>query len=132
MNKIVVVSRHAGAIDFVKKTMNYDGDVVFANHIDNEMISSLKSGDVVVGVFPMHIAAELNKNGVRTFSIVMNIPADMRGKELTADTMVRLGAKIEEVVVLTGDSLAAVRSGWDAIISDTGQPYAPLHPLLKA
>lgn len=90
--KVLVVSRHAGAIEWLRQK-GFTGEVV--THLTPEMV---QAGDTVIGVLPVHLVAELVKKGVKVFIIVMpQVPKEMRGQELTAEQMEQFGAKLLEV-----------------------------------
>ena len=130
--KTIIVTRHKGAVEWLRQAGHVpaEGEVKVLAHLDEDAINSLAEGDVVIGVMPFSLAARLNTKGVRTFTLALDIPAEMRGKELSAEDMDNLGAQVEEVVVLMGDSLNKTRERWGFVIMDSGQPWAPLHPLL--
>jgi CRISPR-associated protein Csx16 len=91
----LIVSRHPGAIEFVT-TCGYEGTVV--EHFNPEMV---EEGMVVIGVLPLHLAAEVLNRGGRFIQIIMpNVPAEMRGQELTPEEMLQYGATLMEVTNL--------------------------------
>ena len=91
MSKTLVVTRHAGAVEWLQNYGFADCEVV--NHFTPEMI---KAGDVVVGILPLNLVAEVNLKGGRFFALDLVVPAELRGIEMTAEMMTRLGAKIQE------------------------------------
>ena len=130
MTKTLIITRHQGAVEWIQAVMGIENAQV-VTHLDQETIDGLQKGDQVIGVLPVHLIAELNMKGVRTYALIMNVPPELRGKELTAQDMSKLGARVEEVLVMMGHDLEVARSGWEAILYDTGQPYLALHPLLE-
>lgn len=62
-------------------------------HFDVEMV---KAGDRVLGTLPINLVAEVNERGGSYFHLALALPADMRGKELSAEDMRSYGAKLEE------------------------------------
>lgn len=89
------VSRHHGAVDWASRHGFIVDEVV--SHMDTSII---KDGDVVIGNLPVHLAADVCSRGGFYFHLTLDVPPEMRGKELTADDMDNLGAKAEEYVVL--------------------------------
>jgi len=99
----VVVTRHKGAIDYIKETLKLkEEDVITIDHIDEQMILSMKPHKhVVVGVIPIHIVYILKKFGITT--IVLQLPKvskEMRGKELTPEQMREYGATLWQVLAI--------------------------------
>ena len=54
-----------------------------------------KEGDNVIGTLPINLVAEVNARGGHYFHLTLEIPADARGKELTANDMRQFGARLE-------------------------------------
>jgi len=92
MTEVIIVSRHQGAIEFVESS-GFSGEVV--EHFSIEMVTP---GMVVVGVLPIHLAAEVLNRGGRFYQIIMpSVPQEMRGQELTPEQMRQYGARLMEV-----------------------------------
>ena len=88
------VSRHAGAIEWIAgQSVRIDETVA---HLDLERV---RSGDTVVGTLPAHLAAEVCRRGARYLHLIIDMPAQARGRELDTEAMVRHGARLEEYVV---------------------------------
>lgn len=85
------ISRHQGAIDWAKQ----QGIAVdhWVTHLD---AGKIRSGDIVIGTLPVHLAAEICQKGARFFFLELNLLADQRGKELTADEMSQAGCSLAE------------------------------------
>ena len=88
------VSRHTGAIEWAA----HRGLVVDrqADHLD---VMDVKQGDVVIGSLPVNLAAEVCSRGGRYLHLSLELPVDLRGRELTVDDMYALGARLEEFQV---------------------------------
>lgn len=93
---IVVVTRHMGAVDWLIRHEIIPNDNSEVSVIDHATIEDV-AGQVVYGVLPLHLAAVAKE--VHSIDIP-NLPADKRGKELTADDMDTLGASIVSYKVL--------------------------------
>lgn len=87
------ISRHPGAQDWARQNGH---NTKMVTHFDPQ---SVQPGDTVLGTLPVHLAAEVCERGGRYFHLTLNIPAEMRGKELTADDMSQLGACLQEFEV---------------------------------
>jgi len=88
------ISRHPGACDWIAG-QGIRVDRMLA-HLDIDMI---QPGDVVVGTLPVSLAAQVCARGGRYLHLSLDLPAYMRGFELSADDMIRLGARLEEYQV---------------------------------
>lgn len=85
------VTRHAGAREWAAAS-GVEVDFVTA-HLD---IEGVGVGDIVIGTLPVHLAAEITRRGARYIYLSIDIPADRRGQELSAEEMKRYGARLEE------------------------------------
>ncbi len=56
----------------------------------------VQAGDTVLGTLPVNLIAEVCKRGGRYFHLTLELPAEARGKELTAEDMRHFGARLEE------------------------------------
>lgn len=86
-----LVSRHPGAEEFLRHTGQLFDRVV--PHLD---VALLKPGDTVIGTLPLHLAAAVCACGARFFHLALDVPAELRGKELDAQQLAACGARIEE------------------------------------
>ena len=85
------VSRHPGAIEWAtRQTLAVDE---FVHHLDPALV---RGGDTVMGSLPVNLAAAVCERGARYLHLSMELPPDLRGKELTADQLDQLGAKMCE------------------------------------
>ena len=87
----IFVTRHAGAREWASR-QGIQVDRV-ADHLEP---AELQPGDTVIGTLPVNLAAEVRARGARYLHLVLPLPTDCRGKELTAADMVRLGAHVRE------------------------------------
>lgn len=85
------ISRHAGAVAWAESQ---------GFHIDQQLahfdVKLVKAGDVILGTLPVNLIAEVNERGGRYFHLTLELPADLRGQELTPEVMQRYGARLEE------------------------------------
>lgn len=85
------ITRHLGALDWAKiNEVHFD---IHLSHLAD--LSGLNSGDVVIGILPMHMVAELNLMGIRYVHLSLNVPVYLRGQELTAFDLLQCNAKLE-------------------------------------
>jgi CRISPR-associated protein Csx16 len=85
------ISRHSGAAEWI------DGQGVHIDHrvahLDPERVLP---GDVVLGTLPVNLAARICARGARYLHLSLDLPAEWRGRELSAQDMQRFGAQLEE------------------------------------
>lgn len=89
------ISRHPGARDWATEE-GIDVDAVI-DHLDPSIIAP---GDILIGSLPVNLAAEVCARGGRYLNLSLDLPAALRGVELTAEQMRDCGARIEEYQVL--------------------------------
>ena len=94
--KILVVTRHTATCNWLKTQL--EGHALhFTAHFSHEMAEGF---EVVVGILPINLVADLNALGIRFFMVTMDVPAELRGKELTEEQMVECNVKLEQFSVL--------------------------------
>lgn len=88
------ITRHPGALDWAREE---------GVHVDQQLIhfdpAILEAGDVVIGSLPVNLAFDVCQRGGRYLHLALDLPADWRGKELSAKDMHRFGARLEEYCV---------------------------------
>lgn len=85
------VTRHPGAVEWVtRQGISIDRTMT---HLD---LSDVQPGDVVIGTLPVHLAAEVCARRARYLHLALELPAESRGLELTAEDMARFGARLVE------------------------------------
>lgn len=89
-----LISRHQGAVQWLDEK-GFD-DPVLITHASPEFLASLTESDFVFGTLPIHLACEVCGKGARFFNLVMDVPAEFRGQELTAEKMDEFGARLTE------------------------------------
>jgi len=89
--KTVVVTRHAGALEWLRKHHpEFEDCEVLAHARPEDLI-----GNRVVGVLPVHMASMC----AEYWHLEMTVPPDCRGKELTVEDMERFGCHITRYTV---------------------------------
>lgn len=87
------VTRHPGALDWA---LRQGIDAVRVAHLDRAAVAQ---GDVVMGTLPIHLACEVCTRGGRYLHLELDLPADARGRDLSADELTAFGARLTEFVV---------------------------------
>lgn len=91
---IFFVSRHAGAVEWARRRrLPVD---IWVAHLDPARVGA---GDTVIGSLPLHHAAMACRAGARLLHLTLDIPAEWRGLELSADELEAAGARVEEFFV---------------------------------
>ena len=86
----VFVSRHPGAREWAaRQRLVVDA---FVPHLDP---GSVSDGDTVIGILPVHIAAQVCDRGGQYLNLSLDLPETARGRELSADELESLGARLE-------------------------------------
>ena len=84
------VTRHPGAVEWAaRQGLHIDRHVA---HLDP---ASIAPGDSVIGILPVHLAAQLCARGARYLTLSLDLPAAARGRELSAEELDAYGARIE-------------------------------------
>ena len=84
------ISRHPGAVDWAE-SQGFHVDERLA-HFDATIVNE---GDRVIGTLPINLVAEVNARGGEYLHLTLELPPDMRGKELTAAAMQEYSARLE-------------------------------------
>lgn len=88
------ISRHPGAIEWARQRgLAVD---VWLPHLD---IARVRPGDTVAGTLPIQLAAQVCTLGAQYLHLSLDLPAGLRGRELTADELEQAGARLEPFVV---------------------------------
>jgi CRISPR-associated protein Csx16 len=88
------VTRHPGALEWAQE----EGVAVdrLVDHLDPDLI---QLGDTVIGTLPVNLAAQVCERGGRYLHLSLDLPAGLRGRELSAADMRACGARLEEYTV---------------------------------
>jgi CRISPR-associated protein Csx16 len=88
------VTRHPGAREWAA-TEGIKVDHVI-EHLD---IDRITAGDTVIGTLPINLAADLCRRCATYLHLSLSLPPELRGRELTAEQMRELGARVERFLV---------------------------------
>jgi len=87
------VTRHPGAVAWAQRRgLAVDRQLA---HLAPEQIAP---GDTVIGTLPVNLVARVCARGGRYLHLSIDLPAEARGRELTADELERYGARLEAYV----------------------------------
>ena len=100
------VSRHTGTREWAR-ARGFHVDY-WVEHLDT---ANVQSGDVVIGTLPLQLVAEVQEQGGRYLHLSIDFPAELRGRELSAEQMDHAGARLEEYRVLRFAPIDAVPRG---------------------
>lgn len=89
MQRHLVVTRHAGAADWVRALLGHTVQIV--SHLE---VDEIQPDTCYYGVFPLHLAAAICTAGAQCWAISVNMPPALRGQELSADQLNLLGAEL--------------------------------------
>jgi CRISPR-associated protein Csx16 len=88
---VYFVSRHPGAHDWAAAEGIAVDRVI--QHLDPALI---QPGDIIIGSLPVNLAAQVCASGARYLHLSLELPAELRGQELSATQMRECGACLEE------------------------------------
>ena len=85
------VTRHPGAIAWAREEgVEVDRQL---SHLDMDLI---QSGDTVIGSLPVNLAADVCEKNAHYLHLSLELPKELRGKELTSGQMRHCNARLEE------------------------------------
>jgi CRISPR-associated protein Csx16 len=96
------VSRHQGAKEWLER----QGWPV-ERQVSHLLPAEVSAGDQVYGTLPVHLAAELCARGARYYHLILDLPANARGRELTADELDQYDARLVRFQVVNCPGLPA-------------------------
>jgi CRISPR-associated protein Csx16 len=96
---IYFISRHPGARDWAAQEGIAVDQVI--DHLDPAII---QLGDTLIGTLPVNLAAAVCERGGRYLHLSLDLPAALRGRELSAEQMHEYGARIEEYRIQRADA----------------------------
>ena len=95
--RVFIVSRHPASVDWIKRQGYEQAEV-----IDHLKPGVLQQGDLVLGTLPLHIARDINEQGVRLIHFSLDVPHNMRGREISAEMLQEMNPRLEELHVISG------------------------------
>ncbi|WP_461466039.1 CRISPR-associated protein Csx16 [Melaminivora sp.] len=88
------VSRHPGALHWMQQC-----GPAFDQHVPHLDIARVQAGDRVIGTLPVNLAAQVCARGASYWHLSLNMPANARGQELSAQELLALGATLQQFAV---------------------------------
>ena len=90
--KVLIVTRHTATVEWIKSTLLPTDEVSVVVHYAPGMEDSF---DYVVGILPMNLVADMYVHNpqIRYYQVVMDVPEEYRGKELTIEQMDAFNAR---------------------------------------
>jgi putative CRISPR-associated protein (TIGR02620 family) len=94
-----IVTRHAGAIRWLNSS-GITGEII--SQWTDERTNQLVPGDLVVGVLPLPLIADVIRTGARFGLLILPaIAFSQRGQELSPEEMEHAGANVTEILSVT-------------------------------
>lgn len=84
------ISRHPGAIEWAARQ-----NLVVTRFVPHLDPAQVEPGDTVIGSLPVNLAAQVCAAGADYWHLSLELPAELRGRELSADDLERLGARVQ-------------------------------------
>ena len=103
---ILLVTRHTALIAKLRNT-GFEPDCI-VEHLTDGDIYKMNRGDIVIGNIPMAFAARLNNIGVGYIGVDLNIPPELRGKELDVVDLENCNIQFHHYRVVEGESPQAM------------------------
>ncbi|MBK1673193.1 CRISPR-associated protein Csx16 [Ectothiorhodospira shaposhnikovii] len=91
MGNTYFISRHPGAVAWAARR-----GIPVDRTLDHLEIDLVHPGDTVIGTLPINLVARVCERGGRYLHLSLSLPPELRGQELSAETLERLGARLEE------------------------------------
>lgn len=95
------ISRHPGTLQWMQQC-----GPQFDRHVPHLDPADIQPGDRVIGTLPVHLAAQVCARGAAYWHLVLALPADARGRELSTQELLALGATFKrfEIVEFSGET----------------------------
>ena len=95
---IYIVTRHCASREWILNNLPHSTDeTIVQSHLDPNVI---QQGDVVVGVLPLHIIAQIYDKGGTFYAFDIVIDKNLRGKELSKKDLVQCQPTLTKYTVI--------------------------------
>ena len=84
------VSRHPGALQWMRQH-----GPAYDQHVPHLDPAQVQPGDAVIGTLPVNLAAQVCARGAAYWHLALGVPAQSRGRELSADELLALGTTLQ-------------------------------------
>lgn len=88
---IWLVTRHPGALDWLLSRFHFT-DAHIVQHLE---VNAVQPGDRVVGTLPVQVIADISARAASYYHLTIPMRSEHRGRELSADDLDALGARLE-------------------------------------
>lgn len=92
-----IITRHTASVQWIKKNLpNPQDETIVQPHLNPDII---QKKDTVIGVLPLHIIADIITKGANFYSLNIDCPPELRGRELDLQTLESLHPKLTKYSV---------------------------------
>ncbi len=120
----VVVTRHDALVEFLQEEGIITGEEKIMSHAEVEDIR----GKRVIGVLPLSLAVE----AAVVIEIPLNIPSELRGKELTVEQVREFSSSPNEYIVKhRAEEMEMLNELFDASVADGAAPACIAYTFMK-
>lgn len=92
--RTLFISRHPGAVQWIKAQ-----PIVVDRFIEHLDIEEIQPGDRVIGSLPVHLAGQVCARGAEYWNLSLELPAELRGQELSREQLEQMSARLEHFSV---------------------------------
>lgn len=92
--RTLFISRHPGAVQWIKAQ-----PIVVDRFIAHLNIDEIQAGDRVIGSLPVHLAGQVCARGAEYWNLSLELPAELRGQELSREQLEQMSARLERFSV---------------------------------
>ncbi|GHU35358.1 hypothetical protein AGMMS50256_30420 [Betaproteobacteria bacterium] len=92
------ITRHPGALEWAK-TQGFSIDRHCPHLTDVNLYEDIAAGDSIIGSLPVHLAAIVCQRGAAYYNLSLDLPAHLRGEELSAEELTACNARLEPYLV---------------------------------
>ena len=97
MNNALIVTRHPGAVDWIRHAIGDQMAPVVAHLSQEFLVEAVRRYGAlsqVIGIFPLHWLARLQSMGMQGWILEMDTPEHLRGQELTRQQLDAANARL--------------------------------------